>query len=181
MTKFILIRHGKPDYSSVEERNFKGHGCDLAFLSKEGIEQAVNVSKNVILNNSDMLISSPYTRCMQTASIISNYNNLMINGEMDIHEWLPDLSFNYQTYDVVKDNYKKAIQDFERGNLNSKQYESIINVKLRALDALKKYLNYSKVIVVTHGGVIYSLCQQHVSYCEVVDIEYDGKHLIKSK
>jgi broad specificity phosphatase PhoE len=39
MTKLILIRHGKPDYSLVRERNFKGHGRDLAQLTSEGVDQ----------------------------------------------------------------------------------------------------------------------------------------------
>ena len=179
MTDFILIRHGEPDYSLVEEKNFKGHGCDLAFLSEKGIKQANEIAENPILKEANVLISSPYTRCMQTASIISNKTKLNITGEIELHEWLPDLSFNYQSSNFFKDNYKKAVREYECGGFGSDQYESIINVKLRVLETLKRYLEYSKVIVVTHGGVIYSLCTEQVPFCGLVNIQYDGKKLIK--
>ena len=39
---------------------------------------------------------------MQTAAIISKETQLDINIELDIHEWLPDLTFNYDTDDIVK-------------------------------------------------------------------------------
>lgn len=179
MTKFILIRHGKPDYSIIEEKEFKGHGCDLAFLSSDGIIQAKKVATNPLLENAGILLSSPYTRCMQTASIISNNINLPIIGEVDLHEWLPDLSFNYKTSQIVKDNYKKAIDDYLNNQVTSNEYESIYNVQIRVFKVLKRYLEYNKVIVVTHGGVMYSLTGKHYHNCEIAEIEYDGKKLIK--
>ena len=179
MTRFILIRHGKPDYSKIEQKGFMGHGCDLAFLSKEGIVQAKNVSNNKLLEGADILISSPYTRCMQTASIISNKINLPIIGELDLHEWLPDLTYTYKDSKTVKDNYHKAINDYINNQITSNEYESIYSVQIRVLKTLKKYLEYQKVIVVTHGGVMYSLTNNHYPHCGIEEIKYDGKILIK--
>lgn len=179
MTKFILIRHGKPDFSKVEEKGFIGHGCDLAFLSKEGIKQANDVSNNKILDDSEMLISSPYTRCMQTASIISNKLNLPIYGEIDLHEWLPDLTYRYKDIETPRINYQKAINDYNNCQVTSKDYESIYSVQIRVLKTLKKYLEYQKVIVVTHGGVMYSLTGNQYKHCEIAEINYDGKILKK--
>lgn len=179
MTKFILIRHGEPSYKEVEAKGFKGHGCDLAFLSEKGIEQASILSESYLLNNSEILLSSPYTRCMQTASIISNQINLPITGEIDLHEWLPDLSFNYQNKDLVLYNYERAINDYLYGQVTSLDYESINRVQIRVLKVLKKYLEYQKVIVVTHGGIIFSLTEKHIPYCGIEEINYDGKKLIK--
>lgn len=180
MTEFILIRHGKTDYNLVTEKGFKGHGLDLSFLSDEGIKQANNVAINPIINNSNVLISSPYTRCMQTASIISNKLNLPIIGEIDLHEWLPDLSFNYQSGKTAVLNYNKAIQDYLNSEITSKEYESIYSVQIRALKVLKKYLQYEKVLVVTHGGVMYSLTGKQYKHCEIESIKFDGKTLIKN-
>ena len=177
MTKFILIRHGEPNYSEIEAKGFKGHGCDLAFLTDNGINQAMAVSKNPVLKDASILLSSPYTRCMQTASIISNNINIPIKGEVNLHEWLPDLSFNYQTSELVRINYQKAINDYVNNNYDCHDYESILNVKIRTLNVLKKYLEYSKVIVVTHGGVMYALTNNHYHYCDLAQIEYNGKIL----
>ncbi len=179
MTNFILIRHGDPDYNLVEGKGFKGHGCDLAFLSDEGIKQAEDVSRNSILKGADILLSSPYTRCMQTASFISNAIGLPIMGEINLHEWLPDLSYNYTTHDLVSINYQKAINDYINGEISSYDYESIYSVQIRVLKVLKRYLQFNKVIVVTHGGVMYSLTGRCYKPCEIADINYDGKKLIR--
>lgn len=179
MTKFILIRHGKPDYNFVEEKGFKGHGCDLAFLSDEGIKQAKRLSKDKLLDGADILLSSPYTRCIQTASIISNQINIPIIGEVNLHEWLPDLTYNYNTSDLVKINYVRAVNDYLNGEITSSDYESIYSVQIRALKVLKKYLLYNKVLVVTHGGVMFSLTDKNYGHCGIAEIEFDGKKLIK--
>lgn len=71
MTKLILIRHGGPDYNFVTERGFKGHGRDLAQLTLEGIQQAKTVAMDKRLQGAQLIISSPYTRALQTAAIIS--------------------------------------------------------------------------------------------------------------
>ena len=181
MSQFLLIRHGKPDYSLIKEKNFKGHGCDLAPLSNEGIEQAKIVAHNELLKSADILISSPYTRCMHTSSIISNVINLPIIVDIDLHEWLPDLTFNYNSSDLVRNNYKQAINDYINNKITSNNYESIKNVQIRVLNVFKKYLEYEKVIVVTHGGVMYSLTGNHYNYCCIDTIEYDGKVLVKNK
>lgn len=179
MTKFILIRHGNPDYSLIEGKEFRGHGCDLAFLSDDGIKQAIKVSKDKKLNDADILLSSPYTRCMQTASIISNQINIPIIGEINLHEWLPDLSYNYKTNNIVRMNYIRAVNDYLNNEITSNEYESIYSVQKRTLKVFKKYLLYNKVLVVTHGGVMFSLTDKNYNYCEIAEINYDGKKLIK--
>ena len=69
--KIVFIRHGEPDFSEVDSRGFIGQGRDFAPLTKNGINQAEKVSKNPLLNNAQIIISSPYTRALQTAAIIS--------------------------------------------------------------------------------------------------------------
>ena len=179
MTKFILIRHGKPDYKILDNTVLKGHGYDLAFLSQEGIDQAKKASENYLLKNAEILISSPYTRCMQTSSIISNQIKLPIIGEVNLHEWLPDLNYNYQSKDLFLYNFDRAINDYLNNQITSLEYESINRVRIRVLNVLKKYLEYQKVIVVTHGGVMFSLTNKFYSYCQIEEINYDGKILKK--
>jgi len=67
MTKFILVRRREPTYDEVGKLGFKGHGIALAPLTSEGIKEVEKTSENKIFENSDVLISSPYTRTMQTA------------------------------------------------------------------------------------------------------------------
>lgn len=174
MTKFIFIRHGEPNYTTLIDKNFKGHGNDLAFLSEFGISQAKKIAKDEILNESQLLLSSPYTRCMHTASIISNELNLPIVGEVNLHEWLPDLSFNYNTKALVNENFHKALEEYENPISKEKyDFEVMSDVKERVLNVLKKYLNYNKVIVVAHEGVMHSLSRKRHYFCTTFSIDLD--------
>ena len=66
MTEFLLIRHATPDYSIIDKRHYKGFGNDLAPLTKEGEQEALKVSEEQILKDAQIVLTSPYTRTMQT-------------------------------------------------------------------------------------------------------------------
>lgn len=69
--KIIFIRHGEPDKTLVDYRGFIGQGRDMAPLTSTGITQAEEASLNPLLKNCQIIISSPYTRALQTAAVIS--------------------------------------------------------------------------------------------------------------
>ncbi len=162
MTKFILVRHGKPYYDDVLKYGFKGHGIAFAPLSMEGIKEIKMLADDSIFSDCDLLLSSPYTRAMQTASIISMKTHLPINVELLLHEWIPDLTNNYNTIEEFTMNLHLAKYEYKKGMDNpdfkySDNIESLVHVKERALSVLEKYLDYNKVIVVTHGLLINTL------------------------
>jgi broad specificity phosphatase PhoE len=68
---YYLIRHGEADYSELMEHRFFGFGRGLAPLSEKGIMQANETAKDERLKSAELIISSPYTRALQTAQIIS--------------------------------------------------------------------------------------------------------------
>lgn len=175
MTKLILIRHGEPDYNFVTERGFKGHGRDLAQLTLTGIQQAQIMAKDERLQGAQLIVASPYTRALQTAAIISKERALDINIEVDLHEWLPDLKFNYITDDEVKIAAREC--SLLKGNYNDgemKSWEKLSTVANRAFRSLEKYLNYDKIIVVT-PGVVMRQFQFHteIPYCGIIEVDYD--------
>jgi len=173
MTKLILIRHGEPDYSLVTERNFKGHGRDLAQLTPKGIEQAKAAAKDERLQGASIIVSSPYTRTLQTAAIIAKETALDISIELDIHEWLPDLTFNYVSDEEVKVAANECT--FCKGNYNDdeKKWEKLSTVAERSFKALEKYLNYDKIIVVTHGVVMRQFkFQASLPYCGIMEVDF---------
>lgn len=174
MTKLILIRHGEPDYSLVTERNFKGHGRDLAQLTPKGIEQAKTASKDKRLEGASLIVSSPYTRALQTAAVISKKRSLDISIEVDIHEWLPDLAFNYTSDEVVKVASQECTRckgDYTDDNM--KNWERLSVVANRAFKSLEKYLCYDKIIVVTHGIVMRQFkFHTDISYCGIVEVDF---------
>ena len=73
MTAFYLVRHGKTDYSQKNRKIYQGFGVNLSPLSMDGIKEIQNTSKDKRLCDAGIILSSPYTRALQTAAIQKNY------------------------------------------------------------------------------------------------------------
>lgn len=171
--KLLLIRHGQPDYTEVGERGFVGHGRDLAKLSPLGISQAEAVSKDERLKDADVILSSPYTRALQTAAIISKNTGISIAVETDLIEWMPDLTFAYAGPEHFGE-IEREIQRCrgERDDTCKYCWESYSSLGQRAFLTVKKYLEYDKVIVVTHGMLMRQFVyQDEVPCCSVMEYE----------
>ena len=70
--KIIFIRHGECDKSGADERGFIGLGRDLAPLTAAGVAQAQAAAESPLLQGCQLILSSPYTRALQTAAIIAD-------------------------------------------------------------------------------------------------------------
>lgn len=140
MTQFILVRHANPDYTVTEK---KGLSKDVAPLSEIGIQQAIELSKDNIFDNADVLISSPFTRAQQTARYIVLAKKLPAYTENDLRR----SKFNFE----------------------------MLQTRTLATSVLDKYLNCSKVIVVTHAEVILFLTGKWINQGEYITWEYNGK------
>ena len=104
---------------------------------------------------------------MQTASIIAKRHNLDIKVEPLLHEWIPDLSNNYNTEEEFLELIITAKCDWELKKQNhnhicSSKTEALDHVQERVIEALSKYLDYNKVIVVFHGLLISTLFKEKV-------------------
>jgi broad specificity phosphatase PhoE len=173
--KIVFIRHGEPDYSFVEERKWIGHGIDLAQLTPKGIEIAENASFDIRLDNAEIIVSSPYTRALQTAAIISKNRRLNIEIEPDLHEWIPDLTFQYSSKEQASKARKLCFENRGVCPQDSEiRYESLENVFNRAKKALLRYNRYKKIIVVTHGMLIRRFVfDPDIPFCGISEIDFD--------
>jgi broad specificity phosphatase PhoE len=156
MTQFILIRHGEPRYDEVIDKGIYGMAFNFGKLTSNGVIQAKQVASDVKLSGAQLIISSPFTRSLQTAANISSVLGLEVVVEHDLHEWLPDLNPNLdvdgqKAFELYMKN--KGIVDKEFG-FNYETYEAI---KKRIELVLIKYTSYDKVIVVSHGIAISSV------------------------
>lgn len=173
MTTFYLVRHGEPKWDLCDEYGLIGHGRDLAPLNHVGIKQAQEVSMDKRLENAQIIISSPYTRALQTAAIISKKTNIDIIVEFDLREWQPDLTFRY-------DSTEKMIEyrdDFEENNGipptdREVLWESKSSLEKRVRNVINRYLDYNKVIVVAHGMVFRTLNDGNdLPHCGLVELQ----------
>ena len=117
----ILIRHGENIDNPLIDNN-------LLPLSDKGKKQAL-ITKEKLLNTFDTIFSSPSKRCQETAKIISDNSELIIDAR------LLEKGYGNKQHDGKETIYETIIRftDF--------------------LHDLKKYKNQN-VLVVTHGALI---------------------------
>jgi len=174
--KIVFIRHGEPDYNEVDSRGFIGQGREFAPLAENGIKQAELVSQNPLLTDAEIIVSSPYTRALQTAAIISKSTGLDIKIETDLHEQIFDKTFMVKgaeearalNLDLIKNN-----GEYPEGE--TRKWETITEVTNRSKPIIDKYfdLGYKKIIVVCHGGIIRRFTGVwKIDYCDIKEIEY---------
>lgn len=172
MTTYYLVRHGEPDWGLNEVHGLKGHGRDLPPLTTLGMSQAKQAAQDERLQNADIIICSPYTRTMQTAAIISKETGLDMHVEFDLREWQPDLTFNFDNLETLK----QLTDDFDRHNGVypegvTCQWESKLMMKTRMDKVLQKYSHYERVIVVGHRMIFTTqIDAKDIPHCSVFEI-----------
>ena len=70
MRMFYFVRHGKTDYSQRNTKVYQGFGVNLARLSEKGVEPIRETARDPRLQGTKLILSSPYTRAVQTLSLI---------------------------------------------------------------------------------------------------------------
>lgn len=170
--KVILIRHGEPRYDEVKGRKYPFQGHDLGKLTDDGVKQAHLVSNDPRLQGATLIISSPYTRALQTAAIISKNIQIDLTVENDVHEWMPNLDF---TTESIANAYNEYLANRGKDTLNkSVNWEPVDQLKRRALNAILPYKkDHDKIIVVCHGLVMTSLTDfdDLVEFCGIREIQ----------
>ena len=173
--KIYMIRHGKADYSYCDSHNFIGHGNDLAPLSENNISDVVNMSKDKRLKEASIIVSSPYTRALQTAAIISKEIGLDIKIEPDLREWEPDTSYMYKVKEM-KEYYKEYVNKDGIHINGSEKWESKQHLKERIQSVIDKYNKYDCVIFVFHQLAIKSVVNvEKVKPSEIIECNINLK------
>lgn len=69
-------------------------GKNFAGLSENGKRQIRNSCELLAKYEVDIIVSSPFTRTMQGAAIMSNQLNADVEVGRDLHEWQADLTYS---------------------------------------------------------------------------------------
>ena len=164
----VFVRHGMPDYSLSDERKMSQLEKDYAPLHRGHIRELHAVAQEIQCKNAEIIISSPYTRALQTAEIINRKLGLEVFVEHDLREWRADLDGGYvdlQERDRRWYEYRASLKN--NVEPNNVPYESWLVLRNRAENVLSRYKHHSKVIVVSHFNVFESLAgyQEHGIGC----------------
>lgn len=152
---FYFVRHGKTDYSMRNTEIYQGFGVNLSPLSEEGVRQIRKTAADPRLKEADLILSSPYTRALQTAAILSKALGVDIVIETGLHEWLANKNYSYDDDAAAGKSYAEYLEgrgDYPAGE--ERIWENNEMMRARALQALEKYRQYEKVIVACHGMVM---------------------------
>lgn len=170
---FYLIRHGLTDYSQQNTKIYQGYGVNLSPLSKVGIEQIEETARDKRLKNADIILSSPYTRALQTAAILSKELCVDIAVETDLHEWIANKSYIYEDDTTAVEAYDEYTKNKGEYPVNTiKDWETASAIRCRVITVLEKYKHLEKVIVACHGTLIQALTGKHIpKNGEIVEFE----------
>lgn len=175
MALFYLIRHGEPTYDHLMEHGFYGFGRDLAPLTEEGRKQAEKTAKDIRLKDAALIVSSPYTRALQTAQIISGETGLRVEVELDLHEWVPDWESRYTTSEesfALAREFNEYKGEYPTGE--KFRWETVSHMRERMRRVADKYAGYDKVIFVGHGMAFRSLAYiETMRPAEIIECTYE--------
>lgn len=174
--KVVFIRHGEPNYTPCDEAGFCGLGRDMAPLSAVGREQAKEVAKSPLLDGIEIILSSPYTRTMETASAVSLETKVPVIPEVDLHEIIPDKTFRNKG---PEDTHRQQAEFKKYRGIYPKDKECTWESMQECIDRVCKVLNeyidagYEKIAVVAHGGVLRRFVGAgQIGFCCIYEVEY---------
>lgn len=144
-TSIYMIRHAESPFVFGQERARK--------LSPQGEADAKKVTALMSNMKIDLIVSSPYTRAIQTIEGISNAENI----EVKVFEELRERQLK-GAYKLPEEEIQQAIKNsYEDTDFNLSEGESIKDVQNRAIPVIKDLLiKYAgkTIIIGTHGNVM---------------------------
>ena len=174
MALFYLVRHGEANYDHMLESGFWGFGRSFAPLSEKGKQQAEITAKDIRLKNAQLIVSSPYTRALQTAQIISRETGIRVEVEIDLREWEPDESNQYKTSEesfALAREFTKYNGEYPPGK--KFRWESLNHMRKRMIRVADKYSDYDTVIFVGHGMAFRCLTYiEKMAPAEIIECTY---------
>jgi broad specificity phosphatase PhoE len=163
---FLLVRHASVDYDAHPGR-FRGHGIDLLPLTDEGVAEARELAMRLSAwGPVDAIVSSPMARALQTAMVLSWGLAMEVSVELDLHEWVPDLSQQWSGGEVPHRAYEELTAcggEWPAGE--ERLWEPHSRVRERAKGVLHRYADAGDTAVVTHAGVIEALTGATATAC----------------
>ncbi|NOL39090.1 histidine phosphatase family protein [Kribbella sandramycini] len=159
VTQIYLVRHGEPDYGRVDEQGLPGAAADSAPLTAAGVKQAEALADLLSGIGATYLVSSPYTRALQSAAIIGHRLALGVRVDYDLRDWLPDNTGRRGVADVRAAQAEFTAYAGEWPDGIERRWEPRSRLRERALAALARHtaLTSGPVLAITHSAVIEAL------------------------
>lgn len=148
--KIYSTRHGQTDYNM---KDLILGTTDLE-LNDSGIMQATELA-NLIKNSNeiiiDKIISSPMTRALKTAEIISDINNVPVITDDRLCEWNYG---NYEGMHCTAEGFAENKRQFAvRMGRNGESLLMLSHRVYSAIDDIIRHESANNILIVSHGGI----------------------------
>lgn len=117
--------------------------------------------------------------CVLLASVtikLVKKDRVDIKVEMDLHEWMPDKTFQYKSFQECKElsyDFNERMGVYPIGE-ETKRWESLYSLRTRVRNVADKYAHYDKVIFVCHGMVMRTLTYaEGIKPGEIIECKYE--------
>lgn len=152
--------------------------ASLAPLTSVGRLQIETMAGDYRLAEAEAILCSSYARALESAALMSRKLNKPLYVEYDLHEWLPQKD---PLADISESLLLEANEGLRRemDKLSPLEptppWESLAEVRARVTEVLKRYRQFSTLVIVTHAVVISSLVgvQRSVDHAEIVSLDLD--------
>jgi broad specificity phosphatase PhoE len=171
--RIYFVRHGEPNYGTLGSPRLGPQAHDLAPLTQVGRVQIDTIARDYRLREVDAVLSSSFARSLESAALLARALGKPFYVEVDLHEWRPHLDPARQVDPEVLARASHGLRTGQRPNDAS--WESLDEVRERALEVLKRYRRFASLAVVTHAVVIASVvgAARPVEHAEIVPYEFD--------
>ena len=176
----LLIRHGQSEFNAVYARTRVDPGIPDPKLTDEGRRQAHDAAAALAAQGIERLIASPYTRALETATIIAHALRLPIEVEPLVSERaafhcdigtsprelarrFPDLAFDHLDDPWWHDHVGLGVDESEAAVVERGRRFRARAARLEGRD---------RVCVVTHWGFIRALTGIEAKNGEIVRLQF---------
>ncbi|MDZ7800572.1 MAG: histidine phosphatase family protein [Trueperaceae bacterium] len=171
--RLYFIRHGEPDYTSLGSPGLGTRAHDLAPLTPIGRVQIDTIARDYRLQEVDAVLSSSYARSLESAALLARSVGKPFFVEVDLHEWRAHAD---PARELDPELLRRAGERLKFGeDPGEGPWETLDEVRARALNVLRRYRRFAALAVVTHAVVIASVVgrPRPVDHAEIVPFDLD--------
>lgn len=177
MTRMLMVRHGQSEWNALG----RWQGQADPPLSELGRQQAFSASRR--LGTVDVIVASDLSRAHETAMIISGQLGV---GPVIIEPGLRERDageFSGLTTAEINERFPGYLEDRRRPP-GYESDEALLDRTMLALEAIDREYAGAEVLVIAHGGIVYTLERHHGLDFERLPnlgarwMEHDGSRLV---
>jgi broad specificity phosphatase PhoE len=171
----ILVRHGQSEFNVVFSKTRVDPGIQDPRLTEEGRRQALAAAERLAGQDLTLILSSPYTRTLQTAQIIAEALDLPIAIEpmvrehckfhCDVGSLRSELALAWPALD-----FGRLAERWWHGGLDETA-EEVVERGRQFRERMAGTDNWERVAVISHWGFIRSLTGVDITNGEVLKFD----------